>query len=207
MAASTGVDAASTGVSAAASTGVSAAASTGVSTAVDAAAALVGGGEKTMNWYFLIPLTILLFNIVNLVFGGLVVQARNKYGIPYPTMYAVPGRTRYYDESMRPTDGSDKKLDERITNEEAFHFNSIQRGHQNTIENAPFFFAILLAAGSDYPKIAGISGLLYVIGRALYMYGYSQEPKLRYYGAFFIYPSLLTLFVLTGMRIYDIAQS
>ena len=190
-------------VTVAASTGVDAASST----AVDAAAALVGGGEKTMNWYFLIPLTILLFNIVNLVFGGLVVQARNKYGIPYPTMYAVPGRTRYYDESMRPTDGSDKKLDERITNEEAFHFNSIQRGHQNTIENAPFFFAILLAAGSDYPKIAGISGLLYVIGRALYMYGYSQEPKLRYYGAFFIYPSLLTLFVLTGMRIYDIAQS
>lgn len=173
----------------------------------DSVSSLVGGGAKTLNWYFLIPLTILLFNIANMVFGGLVVQARNKYGIPYPTMYAVPGRTRYYDESMRPTDGSDKKLDERITNEEAFHFNSIQRGHQNTIENAPFFFAILLAAGSDYPKIAGISGLLYVIGRALYMYGYSQEPKLRYYGAFFIYPSLLTLFVLTGMRIYDIAQS
>lgn len=182
----------------------------GIATAAataSASASVVGGAEKTMNWYFLIPLTILLFNIANMVFGGLVVQARNKYGIPYPTMYAVPGRTRYYNESMRPTDGSDKKFDERITDEEAFHFNSIQRGHQNTVENAPFFFAILLAAGSDYPKIVGVSGLLYVIGRALYMYGYSQDPKLRYYGAFFIYPSLLTLFVLTGMRVYDITQS
>jgi uncharacterized membrane protein YecN with MAPEG domain len=187
-------------VSEVASTGVSAA-STGVT------AALVGGGEKTINWYFLIPLTILLFNIVNMVFGGLVVQARTKYGIPYPTMYAVPGRTRYYDESMRPTDGSDKKLDERITNEEAFHFNSIQRGHQNTVENAPFFLALLVVAASTYPMIAGACGLLYVIGRVLYMYGYSQEPKLRYYGAFFIYPSLLTLFVLTGMRIVEIYQS
>ena len=166
-----------------------------------------GGGAKTLNWYFLIPLTILLFNIANMVFGGLVVQARNKYGIPYPTMYAVPGRTRYYDESMRPTDGSDKKFDERITDEEAFRFNSIQRGHQNTVENAPFFLALLVAAAGTYPMIAGISGLLYIIGRGLYMYGYSIDPKLRYYGAFFIYPPLLTLFVLTGMRISEIIQS
>jgi uncharacterized membrane protein YecN with MAPEG domain len=172
-----------------------------------ASAALVGGGGKTLNWYFLIPLTILLFNIANMVFGGLVVQARTKYGIPYPTMYAVPGRTRYYDESMRPTDGSDKKLEERITNEEAFRFNSIQRGHQNTVENAPFFLALLVVAADTYPMIAGIAGLLYIIGRALYMYGYSQDPKLRFYGAFFIYPPLLTLFVLTGMRISEIYQS
>jgi uncharacterized membrane protein YecN with MAPEG domain len=186
--------------------------STAVAAATDAVAAAVenslsGGGTKTLNWYFLIPLTILLFNIANMVFGGLVVQARNKYGIPYPTMYAVPGRTRYYNESMKPTDGSDKKFEERITNEEAFHFNSIQRGHQNTVENAPFFLALLVVAASTYPMIAGVCGLLYIIGRALYMYGYSQEPKLRMYGAVFIYPPLLTLFVLTGMRIVEIYQS
>ena len=186
--------------------------STAVAAATDAVAAAVenslsGGGTKTLNWYFLIPLTILLFNIANMVFGGLVVQARNKYGIPYPTMYAVPGRTRYYNESMKPTDGSDKKFEERITNEEAFHFNSIQRGHQNTVENAPFFLALLVVAASTYPMIAGVCGLLYIIGRALYMYGYSQEPKLRMYGAVFIYPPLLTLFVLTGMRVVEIYQS
>jgi uncharacterized membrane protein YecN with MAPEG domain len=190
-------------------------ASNAVAAATDAAASaatavensLSGGGAKTLNWYFLIPLTILLFNIANMVFGGLVVQARNKYGIPYPTMYAVPGRTRYYNESMKPTDGSDKKFEERITNEEAFHFNSIQRGHQNTVENAPFFLALLVVAASTYPMIAGVCGLLYIIGRALYMYGYSQDPKLRMYGAVFIYPPLLTLFVLTGMRIVEIYQS
>jgi len=193
---------------AAAATTAAAAATTAAATAAAAVEKGVsGGGAQTLNWYFLIPLTILLFNIANMVFGGLVVQARNKYGIPYPTMYAVPGRTRYYDESMRPTDGSEKKFEERITNEEAFHFNSIQRGHQNTVENAPFFLALLVAAASTYPMIAGICGLLYIIGRALYMYGYSQEPKLRIYGAAFIYPSLLTLFVLTGMRIVEIYQS
>jgi len=153
-----------------------------------------------INWYFLIPLTILLFNIVNMIFGGVVVQARTKYGIPYPTMYAVPGSPRYYDESMK---SSDQKSD-TITEEEAFAFNNIQRGHQNCIENAPFFFAVLLAGSGTYPMIAGIAGLLYVIGRALYMYGYSLGPKQRYYGAFLIYPSLLTLFILTGMRIVSL---
>lgn len=176
-------------------------------TAAAATAATVVVGN--INWYFLIPLTILLFNIVNMVFGGLVVQARKKYGIPYPTMYAVPGSPRYYDESMRAAasasaEGEADKFSETISAEEAFAFNSIQRGHQNTIENAPFFFAILVAASSKYPLYAGIAGLLYIVGRALYMYGYSQEPKLRIYGAGLIYPSLLTLFVLTGIRISDL---
>jgi len=151
----------------------------------------------------LVPLVILLFNIEHLIFGGLVVQARNKYGIPYPTMYAVPGTTRYYNDAMKPTPGDEVKSD-LITNEDAYAFNLVQRGHQNTIENAPYFLAILLAAWS-FPLIAGIAGLLYLVGRAVYMYGYMNDPKLRYYGAVFIYPSLLTLFVLTGLHIGYIA--
>lgn len=152
----------------------------------------------------LVPLVILLFNILNLVFGGLVVQARTKYGIPYPTMYAVPGSLRYYNDSMKPTDTS-VEFSEMITNEEAFSFNSVQRGHQNTVENAPFFLAILIAAW-PYPLVAGIAGLVYLVGRAVYMYGYMREPKMRYYGAFFIYPSLLTLIVLTIMNMVNIGQ-
>jgi hypothetical protein len=54
--------------------------------------------------------------------------------------------------------------------------------------------------------ISGIAGLLYLVGRALYMYGYMQEPKLRMYGAVFIYPPLLTLLVLSGFTISYIAQ-
>ena len=154
----------------------------------------------------LVPLVILLFNIENLAFGGLVMQSRKKYGIPFPTMYAVPGSPRYYNDSMKPTETDvATKFSETITNEEAFAFNSIQRGHQNMIENAPFFLAILIVAWS-FPLISGIAGLLYLVGRAVYMYGYIQEPKLRVYGAIFIYPSLLTLFVLAGFNMAYIAQ-
>jgi hypothetical protein len=71
------------------------------------------------TWYsVLVPLVVVLFLIETMVFGGLVVQARNKHGIPYPTMYAVPGTPRYYDDSMKPTDasGNSAKTD-YITNE------------------------------------------------------------------------------------------
>ena len=150
----------------------------------------------------LVPLVIFVFNIVHMIFGGLVVQARKKYGIPYPTMYAVPGTLRYYDNAMKPT--NDEGFYQTITNEEAYAFNLIQRGHQNTIENAPFFLAILLVAW-PFPLYAGIAGFGYILGRILYMYGYTQDPNSRMYGAIFIYPSLLTLFglaIATMMHVY-----
>ena len=154
----------------------------------------------------LVPLVIILFTIENLVFGGFVMNARSKYGIPFPTMYAVPGSPRYYKDCMKPEKAEgETAFSETITNEEAFSFNLVQRGHQNTIENAPFFLALLITAW-PFPLISGIAGLLYLVGRALYMYGYMQEPKLRMYGAVFIYPPLLTLLVLSGFTISYIAQ-
>jgi glutathione S-transferase len=161
------------------------------------------------TWFsVLVPLVVVLFLIETMVFGGLVVQARNKHGIPYPTMYAVPGTPRYYDPSMRPSDsdasGNSSKT-EYITNEEAYAFNLVQRGHQNMIENAPFFLALLMCAW-PYPLYAGIAGLAYVIGRAVYMFGYMRDPKSRIYGAVFIYPGLLTLLGLTGMTAYNVVN-
>jgi uncharacterized MAPEG superfamily protein len=159
------------------------------------------------TWYsVLVPLVVVLFLIETMVFGGLVVQARNKHGIPYPTMYAVPGTPRYYDDSMKPTDasGNSAKTD-YITNEEAYAFNLVQRGHQNMVENAPFFLALLLCAW-PYPLYAGIAGLAYVIGRAVYMFGYMRDTKSRMYGAVFIYPGLITLLGLTGMTAYNVVN-
>lgn len=137
----------------------------------------------------LIPLAVILFFIEHMVMGGFVGAARATYGIPYPSMYAVPGTPRYYDPSMKP---KENPLADTISNEDAFAFNRVQRGHQNMVENAPFFLALLFIARS-FPLIAGIAGLLYVAGRALYMYGYTQSVGSRVYGAFLIYPALLTL--------------
>lgn len=164
----------------------------------------------------LVPLVIILFQIEQMGFGVLVTQARKKHGIPYPTMYAVPGTKRYYDDAMREEKKKDPKTGEKkedkkdefdkyISDKEAYSFNLIQRGHQNMIENAPFFLALLLVAW-PYPLFAGIAGLAYLIGRALYMYGYTRGPSSRMYGAAFIYPSLLTLIALSGMSVWNVVN-
>jgi glutathione S-transferase len=137
----------------------------------------------------LVPLAVVLYLIEHMVMGGFVGQARTKYGIPYPSMYAIPGTPRYYDESMKP---KENPMADTISNEDAFAFNRVQRGHQNMIENAPFFLALLLVAW-PFPLIAGIAGLAYVAGRALYFYGYMQSVGSRIYGAVLIYPALFTL--------------
>ena len=151
----------------------------------------------------LVPLVIVLFNIGHMVAGGFVSMARIKYGIPYPTMYAIPGAPRYYNEAMKPA--GESTLAATISEEEAYAFNSIQRGHQNMVENAPFFLAVLIAAW-PFPFHAGIAGLCYLVGRAVYMYGYTQDPKLRLYGAIFIYPALFTLFGLAITTMVHVAN-
>jgi len=153
-------------------------------------------GASASDWStILVPLVVILFTVEHMVFGGLVMAARTQQGIPFPTAYAVPGTPRYYGDSMKPATPDGKP--DLIQYDEAFAFNSVQRGHQNMIENAPFFLALLLVAWS-FPLLAGIAGLLYVIGRAVYMAGYMQDPGSRVYGAVFIYPALLGLMGLAG---------
>jgi len=162
--------------------------------------------SPTVPWYsLLVPLVILLFNLEHMVMGGFVTNARTQYGIPYPTLYAVPGTKRQYGATMKAKAKAGDTLSETITEEEAYNFNLVQRGHQNMIENAPFFLAILLMAW-PFPLFAGIAGLLYLVGRAVYMTGYSKDPNSRYYGAFFIYPALFTLFGLAIATMVHVAQ-
>merc|ERR1712055_939595 len=75
--------------------------------------------------------------------------ARKRLGVPYPDMY------------------SDKQP----------LFNCYQRAHQNTLENIPLFLAILLISGLNFPKLAAGAGLVWLIGRVIYSYGfYISKP-------------------------------
>lgn len=157
----------------------------------------VAGGSADWST-ILVPLVVILFTVEHMVFGGLVMAARTQHGIPFPTAYAVPGTPRYYGDDMKPlVPDAEKAKPDLIQYDEAYAFNSVQRGHQNMVENAPFFLALLLVAW-PFPLFAGIAGLLYVIGRAVYMAGYMQDPGARIYGAVFIYPALLGLMGLAG---------
>ncbi|KAG6541843.1 hypothetical protein Mapa_016861 [Marchantia paleacea] len=83
---------------------------------------------------------------------------RRKYGIQYPKMY----------EDAEPS-----------------VFNCYQRAHQNTLESYPAFLAMLLAGGLAYPITSAAFGMLWVVGRVVYSFGYyTGEPKNRLRGAF-----------------------
>ncbi|KAI3435900.1 hypothetical protein D9Q98_001958 [Chlorella vulgaris] len=88
-------------------------------------------------------------------------QARKKFGVKYPALY---------EDATKPN---------------AKAFNCVQRAHQNSLENLPSFYALLLVAGIRYPVSASIAGAVALVGRIAYFIGYSTgEPSARTRGAF-----------------------
>ena len=92
--------------------------------------------------------------ITNTMIGGLVMKARKKYGVEYPTLYVSKG--------------------EKFEKE----FNSCQRGHQNMIETQAIITGMALfgAVGSRNFALANtFGGLCYLIGCYLYAKGYATN--------------------------------
>ena len=141
-----------------------------------------------------VPIVIALTLVAHLWMGGLVGAARKRFGIPYPTLYAVPGTPRNYapakDKGNSPASAltgagavAGSGAGDLISNEEAYAFNCVQRGHQNTVENAPFVLALLLVNWLTFPSYAAGCGAIWVAGRVLYMLGYSRGAETRMWGA------------------------
>jgi glutathione S-transferase len=126
--------------------------------------------------------------------------ARRKYGIPYPTLMAVPGTPREYGppKELKSTDAAAAPLSENITKEEAFAYNSVQRGHQNSIENYPIILALALVSWG-FPIPSGFALLSWALGRIFYFNGYSSSPEKRnsLIAALLTYPALLCLWGLS----------
>lgn len=94
-----------------------------------------------------------------------VVAARKKYEVPYPTLYSKD---------------NDK-------------FNCVQRVHQNTLEGYPTFLMLLFTGGLQYPKTCAAAGMVWIVGKVIYAYGYySDDINNRRYGAI-SYLGLLTM--------------
>ncbi|GIL45327.1 hypothetical protein Vafri_2591, partial [Volvox africanus] len=105
-----------------------------------------------------------------------VIQARKKYNVSYPALYATA------EECPNP--------------EHRKAFNCVQRGHQNSLENQPMFLALLFTAGLKHPITAAAAGVIYLVGRVMYMQGYSTGvPDKRMRGSI----GYVGLFTLIGI--------
>lgn len=95
--------------------------------------------------------------LMGFVQGSVVTTLRQRAKVPYPNAYATH---------------------EQVKNSpEAYKFNCAQRAHGNLLENMPQTIATLLFSGLFYPQAAPILGLIWVVSRALYAYGYITSNK------------------------------
>ncbi|KAL0098049.1 hypothetical protein J3Q64DRAFT_1631884, partial [Phycomyces blakesleeanus] len=91
-------------------------------------------------------------------------SARKAAGVPYPYAYAEKAE-------------AEKDPKKNI-------FNCTQRAHQNTLEFFPIYITLLLMGGISHPIIATSSGAAWLIGRFIYVSGYTTgQPAKRIPGA------------------------
>ena len=110
-------------------------------------------------------IVVVLALIQYLGFGILVGRARGKYNVPAPASSGDPIFERYW------------------------------RVHQNTLEQIVLFLpAIFLYSYLGNPLIAAGLGVVYLIGRMLYLRSYVADPKSR--GAGFALTALPSMFML-----------
>jgi glutathione S-transferase len=150
----------------------------------------------------LMPIVIVSIFFLDLWMGIMVALARKKYNIQYPTLYAVAGTTRYSPPSKTETEAisssplTTDKTKDIISEADAYAFNCVQRGHQNTLEKIPVVVAMLLITWHSFPLPAAICGFVWIAGRVLYMLGYTISPAWRNVG-FISYFGLFSLIGLT----------
>ncbi|XP_059623304.1 uncharacterized protein LOC132266447 [Cornus florida] len=117
----------------------------------------MAGIESLPKEYGFVALVLVLYCFFNFWMAFQVGQARKKYKVNYPTLYAVESENK------------DAKL-----------FNCVQRGHQNSLEMLPMFFMLMILGGIKHPLICASLGAFYIVGRYFYFTGYaSGDPRNR----------------------------
>jgi glutathione S-transferase len=113
-----------------------------------------------------VTIVIALALIEYAVFGMLVGRARGKYGIDAPAITGNPIFERYY------------------------------RVHQNTLENLVLFIpGIIMFARYVSADVAAGLGILFIVGRFLYLRAYVADPKSRSLGFALSYIPALILVI------------
>mmetsp|Transcript_6992 Transcript_6992/g.12924 ORF Transcript_6992/g.12924 Transcript_6992/m.12924 type:complete len:161 (-) Transcript_6992:80-562(-) len=134
--------------------------------------------------YGAVPLAMVVSQLMIVTLGGGVMKARKECGVEYPNLYA---------SVVKDKDGN--LLTNAKSPELAEKFNSIQRGHQNTLEAHYATMALTAVLGQAYPLFAAGSLISYSIGARFFAKNYSKGgPKHRNDGMALIkYAGMLSL--------------
>jgi len=124
--------------------------------------------------------------VTSLVLQGYVMEAREKYNVQYPNLYAVPG-----------------------VHDKADEFNRVQRGHQNFLENTDGVVVMCLLGGLKHPIASAVASGVYCLGCVFYMRGYADNSldvkDARYKkGGEIKWLGYLTSFVCCGSFAFDL---
>jgi len=137
------------------------------------------GIEKILNGYInpsiprpiLVGIPVVLSGFVLQWMAFKVIEARFKYDVKWPTLYASKAENKSADE-----------------------FNCVQRAHQHTLENNAQFLGELAVAAYEYPISSSIFGSIFVLSRVFFAHGYyTGVAKNRDWGSF-------GYFALLGLR-------
>ncbi|KAL2499106.1 microsomal glutathione s-transferase [Abeliophyllum distichum] len=118
----------------------------------------MAGVELLPKEYGYVAIVLVLYCFLNFWMAAQVGNARKRYKVFYPTMYAIEAE-----------------------NKDANLFNCVQRGHQNSLEMMPMFFMLMILGGIRHPLICASLGVVYSIGRFFYFKGYATgDPTKRF---------------------------
>ncbi|KAI8639774.1 hypothetical protein BD408DRAFT_391801 [Parasitella parasitica] len=113
--------------------------------------------------------------------------ARRAAKVPYPYVYAEKSE-------------AEKDPKKNI-------FNCAQRAHQNTLEVLPIYNTLLLVGGLKYPEISAAAGVVFILGRIVYVNGYvTGDPAKRTRGVFGML-GLLTLLGTAACTVYSLVKN
>ena len=103
----------------------------------------------------------------------------------------MPGTPRYYGPKEEET-GVAPGVGPLITDDEAYYFNCVQRGHQNTLEGSALVCGMAIISWG-FPIISGFAFALWVFSRVLYLLAYSRGHGSRHAAVPYYLVSVLTL--------------
>jgi len=96
------------------------------------------------------------------------------------------------------------RFSDKLSLQEWTEFNNAQRCHQNYVEGVSQAISLVLLSGLFFPRISTLFGIIYLIGRFLYAFGYSTKGAPgRLVGILLVDIALLVLFISTLYGAYQ----